>query len=73
MWELARILIMASGLRAVYEASRSSSCESLRPAQDIVPQTASQEIAEFAELPPQLRRQLLDYGSGWVNALYEPG
>ena len=97
MWELVRILIVASGLRAVYEATRSSSRERLNPdtltstEQVLIPQTASQgynlkgarkeskarttsrEVAEFTELPPQLRRQLLQYGSEWVKALYEPG
>ncbi len=30
------------------------------------------EAAEFMELPPQLRRQLIRYGARWTEAVFEP-
>jgi hypothetical protein len=86
-YELFKLLMLATGMRGMYEASRPPS----EPQAQALPRTVKgvkltnskkgakvenraeeAEVEAFRRLPPQVRRQVLRYGDRWTEALFEP-
>lgn len=86
--QLLSLLALAAWLRAGYEAARLPGREAsvkltgpgksstLEPEPANPPRQGRRgltaEEQRFRELPPQLQRQLLRYGSRWSEAIFEP-
>jgi hypothetical protein len=86
-FELFKLLVLAMGLRGMYEASRPQSpkppemlSRTVKGVKLTNPEQGGKfksrveeaEVEAFRRLPPQVRRQLLRYGDRWTEALFEP-